>query len=87
MGIALSGGGIRSATLSLGFLETLNKYNILKLADYLSTVSGGGYTGSYVIEKLRSWYDGNNSSRKQYYSEPYSSLFVPGDIEHIKSHG
>lgn len=47
-GIALSGGGIRSATINLGFLKTLNKYGILQKADYLSTVSGGGYTNAYV---------------------------------------
>ncbi len=47
-GIAMSGGGIRSATINLGFLKTLNKFGILQKADYLSTVSGGGYTHAYV---------------------------------------
>ena len=47
-GIALSGGGIRSATINLGLLKTLNRFGILKKADYLSSVSGGGYTHSYV---------------------------------------
>lgn len=47
-GIALSGGGIRSATINLGFLKTLNRFGILKKADYLSSVSGGGYTHSYI---------------------------------------
>lgn len=47
-GIALSGGGIRSATINLGFLKTLNRFGVLKKADYLSSVSGGGYTHSYV---------------------------------------
>ncbi|MFN0016403.1 MAG: hypothetical protein ACKVU2_17820 [Saprospiraceae bacterium] len=47
-GIALSGGGIRSATINLGFLKTLHRFGILKKADYLSSVSGGGYTHSYV---------------------------------------
>jgi predicted acylesterase/phospholipase RssA len=46
MGIALSGGGIRSATFSLGVLQALAKNDILKKMDYLSTVSGGGYIGS-----------------------------------------
>jgi hypothetical protein len=52
-GIALSGGGIRSATINLGFLKTLNKFGILKKADYLSTVSGGGYTHSYIQTTLK----------------------------------
>lgn len=46
-GLALSGGGIRSATLSLGFLQGLAHLNGLRQFDYLSTVSGGGYTGSF----------------------------------------
>ncbi|MCB0629761.1 MAG: patatin-like phospholipase family protein [Lewinella sp.] len=52
-GIALSGGGIRSATINLGLLKTLNKYNILEHADYISTVSGGGYTGAYIQATLK----------------------------------
>ncbi|MCK6695024.1 MAG: hypothetical protein L6Q97_23355, partial [Thermoanaerobaculia bacterium] len=47
-GIALSGGGIRSATINMGFLKTLNRFGILQKADYLSSVSGGGYTHSYI---------------------------------------
>lgn len=46
MGLALSGGGIRSATFSLGVLQALARNNILRKLDYLSTVSGGGYIGS-----------------------------------------
>ncbi|MFP3558224.1 patatin-like phospholipase family protein [Paraburkholderia sp. SIMBA_049] len=46
-GLALSGGGIRSATISLGFLQGLAHRNRLCEFDYLSTVSGGGYTGSF----------------------------------------
>lgn len=45
-GLALSGGGIRSATFCLGVLRGLAKQHILKRFDYLSTVSGGGYVGS-----------------------------------------
>jgi hypothetical protein len=43
--LALSGGGIRSATFCLGVLQALAKYDLLKRFDYLSTVSGGGYIG------------------------------------------
>src|SRR5262245_7660408 len=39
-GIALSGGGIRSATFCLGVLQALAKADLLKRFDYLSTVSG-----------------------------------------------
>ena len=47
-GIALSGGGIRSATINLGILKPLHRFGVLKRADYLSSVSGGGYTHAYV---------------------------------------
>jgi len=46
MGLAFSGGGIRSATFSLGVMQALAKNNVLNKMDYLSTVSGGGYIGS-----------------------------------------
>jgi Patatin-like phospholipase len=45
VGLALSGGGIRSAAFCLGALQALNEANVLKRIDYLSTVSGGGYIG------------------------------------------
>jgi len=46
VGLALSGGGIRSASFCLGVLQTLAEKGILRQVDYLSTVSGGGYIGS-----------------------------------------
>ncbi|MBC3806518.1 patatin-like phospholipase family protein [Undibacterium seohonense] len=46
IGLAFSGGGIRSATVNLGILQGLRKLGLLKAVDYLSTVSGGGYIGS-----------------------------------------
>jgi hypothetical protein len=46
MGLAISGGGIRSATFALGALQLLAREGLLQRFDYLSTVSGGGYIGS-----------------------------------------
>lgn len=55
-GLALSGGGIRSASFALGVLQGLTKSGILKKIDYLSTVSGGGYIGSSLTWFLhKSW--------------------------------
>lgn len=73
-GIALSGGGIRSATINLGFLKTLNLFRILEKADYISTVSGGGYTGAYVQAMLKEL-DG------------YDKLFHEDQISHLRSYG
>lgn len=47
VGIALSGGGIRSATFCLGVFQALARRNLLGKIDFLSTVSGGGYFGSF----------------------------------------
>jgi hypothetical protein len=48
-GIAFSGGGIRSATFNLGVLQALADLKLLRKFHYLSTVSGGGYIGSWLI--------------------------------------
>jgi len=48
IGLAFSGGGIRSATFNLGILQALNSIGLFKCVDYLSTVSGGGYIGSCI---------------------------------------
>ena len=47
-GLALSGGGIRSATFNLGVLQALAANKLLTRFDYLSTVSGGGYIGAWL---------------------------------------
>lgn len=49
VGLAFSGGGIRSATFNLGVLQQLAAANLLDKIDYLSTVSGGGYIGSWLV--------------------------------------
>ena len=46
--LCLSGGGIRSASFSLGVLQSLAKAGLLGRFDYLSTVSGGGYIGCWL---------------------------------------
>lgn len=51
-GIAFSGGGIRSATFNLGIIQSLAKKNLLDKFDYLSTVSGGGYIGSWLSAQI-----------------------------------
>ena len=46
--LCLSGGGIRSAAFGLGVLGALARRGVLEKFDYLSTVSGGGYVGSWL---------------------------------------
>ena len=52
-GLAFSGGGIRSATFNLGVLQKLAEKGILEHIDYLSTVSGGGYIGSWFTSWIK----------------------------------
>jgi hypothetical protein len=48
VGLALSGGGIRSATFNLGVFQALAELGLLRKIDYLSTVSGGGFIGGWL---------------------------------------
>src|SRR5271165_2239194 len=53
IGLAFSGGGIRSATFNLGILQALAKSELLHKFDYLSTVSGGGYIGGWLMAWMK----------------------------------
>ncbi|MGE0424519.1 MAG: hypothetical protein AB7O88_19825 [Reyranellaceae bacterium] len=46
VGLALSGGGIRSAATCLGAIQALDAKGVMRQVDYLSSVSGGGYTAA-----------------------------------------
>lgn len=46
--LCISGGGIRSATFALGAIQSMADHGFLDQFDYLSTVSGGGYIGSWL---------------------------------------
>lgn len=58
VGLACSGGGVRSAAFCLGVFQGLDSINtnekpqVLDAVDYLSTVSGGGYIGTSVTAGL-----------------------------------
>ncbi|MEO8083114.1 MAG: hypothetical protein ABI780_04775 [Ardenticatenales bacterium] len=58
--LCLSGGGIRSAAFSLGVVTGLARAGVLGGFHYLSTVSGGGYTGGW----LRAWIQRTGSRRR-----------------------
>lgn len=53
LGLALSGGGIRSASFASGVLAGLQEICWLKQVGYLSTVSGGGYAGGWYFAHAR----------------------------------
>jgi uncharacterized membrane protein len=56
--LCISGGGIRSATFALGVIQGLAGAGVLEKFDFLSTVSGGGYIGSWLSSWSRRHQDG-----------------------------
>lgn len=50
--LCLSGGGVRSAAFCLGILQALARKRLLNDFDYLSTVSGGGFAGGWLLAQL-----------------------------------
>ena len=63
-GLAISGGGIRSGTFGIGFLQGLARLRLLRRIDYLSTVSGGGYAGGWFAAWLKREGDVKNVERQ-----------------------
>jgi predicted acylesterase/phospholipase RssA len=55
VGIAISGGGSRSANFSAAMLFELQKAGILQKADYISSVSGGSLTAAYYCTHHEDW--------------------------------
>src|SRR5688500_17034163 len=58
-GLALSGGGLRSAAFSSGAMKALYDLNILDDVDVISSVSGGGYASYWLYSR----YDGEDETR------------------------
>jgi hypothetical protein len=100
--LCLSGGGIRSATFSLGALQVLATHGLLGKFDYLSTVSGGGYIGTGLISwaHRRAWQpildqapintiseELHKLRSKNYVAEPQSPPSTPQDtIDWMRAH-
>jgi hypothetical protein len=79
IGLALSGGGIRSASFCLGALQALEKAKVLKNIDYLSTVSGGGYIGASLSAAMTHSQGDFPFRSSLTQDEPYS-------VQHIRNH-
>jgi len=67
VGLAFSGGGIRSATFNLGLVQGLAKYGFLPWFDYLTSVSGGGLTAACMTTLLSSDKKDDSGKRKYYH--------------------
>lgn len=52
LGIALSGGGTKSAAFSSGVLAGMYENKLIESTDYISSVSGGGYAAYHLYAQL-----------------------------------
>jgi hypothetical protein len=86
-GIALSGGGIRAASVALGVLQSHEfRTAVVPEAEYLVSVSGGGYTAGAFQQHLTP-----AGARNLSPDEPIRSpdtAFMPGTVEedHVRRH-
>jgi len=82
IGLAFSGGGIRSASFNLGLAQALSEYGILPWVDYLSSVSGGGLIAG-CMTSLLSFYEAFNTRWERFPFNPKKAVFRV-DLENDK---
>ena len=83
--LCLSGGGIRSATFGLGIIQGLAKLKLLEKLDCLSTVSGGGYIGSWLSAWIRNHPQGLAGVAEALRRKPQSPQEIePNPVTHLR---
>jgi hypothetical protein len=82
VGICVSGGGIRSACVTLGALDVLRDAGVLGTADYLVSVSGGGYAVGAMQLAMQSVERGGRPGATP------ADVHAPGSVEadHTRRH-
>jgi len=85
--LCISGGGIRSATFALGVLSGLARLGMLQRFDFLSTVSGGGYVGSWLTAWIHRDPAGASGVFDQMRNRPQSAMEPePRTIRHLRAY-
>ena len=83
--LCISGGGLRSATFGLGVLQGLARCGLLDRFHYLSTVSGGGYIGSWLSAWIKNDPNGIRGVVAELKRRPDSTLNPePRPIRHLR---
>ena len=90
IGIACSGGGIRSAAFCLGALQVLRSKGILKDAEQLACVSGGGYIAiahAILVSETIGRAEGDTATAESQLFEDVSPWALGSPEEqHLRSH-
>jgi hypothetical protein len=84
--LCISGGGIRSATFGLGILQGLASCGLLDKFHYLSTVSGGGYIGSWLSAWIHRVGLASVTAQLARPSEPTRPNPEPIEIQNLRSY-
>lgn len=84
VGLAFSGGGIRSATFNLGIIQAMSELGMLRDVDYLSTVSGGGYIGSWFSTLLNRKHKGDIRKMEQELAPGTAAAPVKKEADEIR---
>ncbi|HXY00031.1 MAG TPA: hypothetical protein VEI54_03860 [Candidatus Limnocylindrales bacterium] len=87
IGLAFSGGGIRSATFNLGVIQGLAKSKLLHKMDFVSSVSGGGYISSWLLGWMQHQGLGAREVERQLRSEQvdFKKLSEPPEIRFLRN--
>jgi hypothetical protein len=80
VGLALSGGGMRSSAFCLGAMQALDYHGLIDRIDYLSTVSGGGYIGTSMTAAMST-----GTAGKFPFASELRKSEVAG-VQHIRDH-
>jgi hypothetical protein len=83
IGLAISGGGIRSSTFALGVLQGLAKSGVLAEIDYISAVSGGGYISSWLTKLIHK--HGFQNASKQLFSDSPELRWLRRSVSYLRS--
>jgi predicted acylesterase/phospholipase RssA len=73
VGLALSGGGSRSANFAAACMFQLQRTGLLKHVDYISSVSGGSLTAAYYCTSGAEW---NPAAAQQKLTQPFASSMI-----------
>jgi predicted acylesterase/phospholipase RssA len=77
VGVALSGGGSRSANFSAACMFQLERAGFMRHVDYISSVSGGSLAGAYYCSHDKEW---NPANAQAVLTHPFATDLITGTL-------